>query len=163
MNSKKVMVICLACSLALSNSVYAMGRNMNIENTNSFYYLSNYDATGENNIGDVKDKVDANNIILDSSSTNYIEQGQQFKVELEENISTGYSWDYIIDNDGIELVNEESIQENNAPGIVGAPYKKVWTFKANSSGSYNMSFSKARPWEKDVAPIESVEYVIDVE
>ncbi|BCN29328.1 protease inhibitor I42 family protein [Anaeromicropila herbilytica] len=88
--------------------------------------------------------------------------GEEFNIILSENGSTGYSWAYKIDHQGLELTNEDTINTNSDSNIVGAPYDKVWTFKAKKAGEYTITFSYSRPWEKETPPINTVTYNIVV-
>jgi inhibitor of cysteine peptidase len=93
---------------------------------------------------------------LVEGKVNTINKGSQFAVVLEENASTGYSWEYTADKKAITLNKEESIVDK-----VGAPTQKMWTFEANKSGTYKIEFTYARPWEKATAG-KTVEYTVKV-
>ncbi len=84
-----------------------------------------------------------------------------FKVSLEENGSTGYLWSYTVsEENAINLISEESF--SFSPGAVGAPVQKVWTFEALKPGKYTLLFAYSQPWDKDTAPIETVQCEIYV-
>lgn len=57
---------------------------------------------------------------------------------------------------GVNLVNTKT--EN----AVGASTQSSWTFCANKTGTYNIRFTYARPWEKKASDVKSVEYKIKV-
>ncbi|SDF55367.1 inhibitor of cysteine peptidase [Fontibacillus panacisegetis] len=89
--------------------------------------------------------------------------GESFKITLEENTSTGYSWSYKSDSDAIQLIAENSEAPSQTdPPMMGAPSQKTWTFKADKKGTYTLKFSYARPWEKDVPAVETVTCTIKV-
>lgn len=87
---------------------------------------------------------------------------ESFKVSLEENGSTGYSWSYTLsEENAIKLISEECFT-SYAPGISGAPSQKVWTFEALKPGKYTLLYEYRRSWELDIAPIETVQVDIYV-
>lgn len=57
--------------------------------------------------------------------------------------------------------NGSKTEINNEP-ICGAPYQKIWNFKATKAGTYKIEFSYARPWEKNTPPAKTEEYTIEV-
>jgi len=93
---------------------------------------------------------------LVEGKVNTICKNQKFFITLEENASTGYSWNYKKSAKTIKLTNEETL--NN----VGEPTQKMWTFEAKKSGTYKIVFTYARPWEKKNSDSKVVEYTIKV-
>ena len=99
-------------------------------------------------------------------------------VELEENASTGYSWQYFIENeDMLSFDSDKTILDNTNPALVGAPIKHEWKFKALEKGTTSIKFAYLRSWEiedtenldrkslwdmKSEAAIDNIEYIIDV-
>lgn len=83
----------------------------------------------------------------DTLSTIYAIPGDMITVELEENPTTGYSWN-ISYSEGLELKNDSYIEANNAEGIVGASGAHQWTFEVIDSGEQNISAVYMRPWEE---------------
>jgi predicted secreted protein len=90
-----------------------------------------------------------------------VQQDSKFSISLQQNASTGYSWSYKANTDTIKLVDQKTI-DNNPKGLVGAPTKGVWTFKANSSGKYEIVFSYSRSWEKNKKAAKTIKYQITV-
>ncbi|MNW55336.1 Chagasin family peptidase inhibitor I42 [compost metagenome] len=89
--------------------------------------------------------------------------GEAFKITLEENTSTGYSWSYTSDSDAIRLIAENSeAPAQTDPPMMGVSSQKTWTFKADKKGTYTLKFSYTRPWEKDVPAAETATYTIKV-
>ena len=92
--------------------------------------------------------------------------GQLLAVELASNASTGYAWE--IEADGAPVLAPASVpapvsSETQAPPIVGAGGVSRWRFKAVQPGTTEVRLVYRRPWEKDVAPVETVRYRVRVE
>ena len=87
--------------------------------------------------------------------------GQQFKVELDANRSTGFQWELgkPIDAAVLTLVETRYEQAPNAsPGEGG---KEVWTFAAVAPGWAKIQLLYRRPWE-EMAPARILVYSVDV-
>ncbi|MDR2658988.1 MAG: protease inhibitor I42 family protein [Spirochaetaceae bacterium] len=92
------------------------------------------------------------------------EQEQEVVIELAGNRTTGYSWTYTMEPDGIvqEISSEyRSISgtENNA----GAGGFFIFVFKTVKPGVTELRFSYARPWENETAPAKTAVYVVTVD
>ncbi|MFD1888219.1 protease inhibitor I42 family protein [Paenibacillus wenxiniae] len=93
--------------------------------------------------------------------------GKTFDIKLEQNDSTGYSWTYKADAQ-LELVKaaEQTTASNSKSKdgdmIVGAPTNKTWTFKATKPGTYKITFTYEREWQKGDKPAETVVYTVQV-
>lgn len=69
-------------------------------------------------------------------------------VALEENPSTGYTWSYTADKEGVlKEVNSEFIDENTDENIAGAPGKRIYTFEAENDGTVTLTFEYKQDWE----------------
>ena len=69
-------------------------------------------------------------------------------VTLESNATTGFQWELASISDQSVLEKESNTYE--APeetGMVGAPGKEVWIFKALQKGTSSISMDYSRPWE----------------
>ena len=89
--------------------------------------------------------------------------GDNFVIRLKSNPTTGYSWSYVDDESGIVKKVSNEYERDQANGnLVGSGGIEVWTFKAIKKGSLILKFQYARPWEKDVPPIEETNYQITV-
>ncbi len=64
--------------------------------------------------------------------------------------------------DGVSGATTKNTTDQNLAICVGAPVDKEWTFKADKAGTYKITFTYQRPWEKGVAPIETKTYTIQV-
>ncbi|MGC9384854.1 MAG: protease inhibitor I42 family protein [Kosmotogaceae bacterium] len=87
------------------------------------------------------------------------EVGDNLLVVLEENPSTGYTWEYEISNTGVvSLKNEKTLHKAERPG---APATKQWTFNALSEGCALIEFKLHRSWE-NTRPVEEHYYIVNV-
>ena len=69
-------------------------------------------------------------------------------VTLESNQTTGFQWELTSISDQNVLEKQSNTYE--APedtGMVGAPGKEVWTFKALKKGTSTISMEYSRPWD----------------
>lgn len=87
------------------------------------------------------------------------EIGDNLLVVLEENPSTGYTWEYEISNTNvISLKNEKTLHKAERPG---APATKQWTFNTIDKGCALIEFKLHRSWE-DAQPVEEHYYAVNV-
>jgi inhibitor of cysteine peptidase len=77
-----------------------------------------------------------------------VSAGGSFKVSLESNATTGFSWPEQAEI-GNTAVVEQKDHEYLAPtsDLMGAPGKEVWTFKALTKGTTVIAMEYSRPWE----------------
>lgn len=103
-------------------------------------------------------------IRISETSENTIKSGEEFQVILEENITTGYSWSYVIsDESGIEAIEEKVLEEDIEEEVLGAGGNKLWTFKALKNGSYQIEFTYRQSWVDPSPEDTKVIYKIIVE
>lgn len=74
-----------------------------------------------------------------------MEKGELITIRLEENPTTGYSWNMSF-TDGLEIIKDEFIPSTDT-GLVGAGGVHEWTIRTNSSGQYHVLGIYKRPWE----------------
>ena len=92
--------------------------------------------------------------------TNEVTLGTIFTVTLEENASTGYTWQYLVLGDGIMEKNKEiSVDKSDK---VGAPSKVTWTFQAVDEGYSTIIFRYFRSWEGKESAVDYKAYNISV-
>jgi len=81
-----------------------------------------------------------------------VEQEEVFKVSLKGNPTTGYSWTLENANDlkGVELVNDEFVQDNEGKNLDGAGGAFVFTFRVTETEELSsLKFVYQRPWETE--------------
>jgi len=69
-------------------------------------------------------------------------------IELEENVTTGYTWHYKIKNENIIIYDSDSISTPKTD-VPGAGSKHTWYFKAIKKGNTRLIFQYYRAWEKE--------------
>ncbi|MCX7047938.1 MAG: protease inhibitor I42 family protein [Candidatus Sumerlaeota bacterium] len=96
-----------------------------------------------------------------SGQTVTLEVGQQLRVRLKGNPTTGYSWsDPKIEGAAVESAGKpEYVTDNakrpDAQRLVGAGGEFVFTFSAKKEGTSKITLEYRRPWEKETPPIKT--------
>jgi len=80
----------------------------------------------------------------DNGKTITVRAGDTFKVRLDENPTTGYSWNLTVGS-GLQVVGDRYLP--NATGLLGSGGYHEWTIMALRPGTYNVSGIYKRPWE----------------
>jgi inhibitor of cysteine peptidase len=90
--------------------------------------------------------------------------GQQVVITLKGNPTTGYRWSVAgLSSNTVEQVGEVEYRRDEAgKGIVGRGGVFVATFQVVRAGKTTVRMEYRRPWEKDVAPIETFAVILDV-
>lgn len=96
-----------------------------------------------------------------------IEVGNKFSTTLSQNITTGYSWQYAIEDETVlGLVSEKDVldvkQNEGETGIVGSGSQHTWDFIGLKSGTSKIIFKYLRSWEVENPPAKTIEYSITV-
>lgn len=80
--------------------------------------------------------------------------GQEFAVTLEGNLTTGYTWEMVSEQGAlVEQVGEAEYESES--DLVGAGGHVTLNFKALNPGNQTLELIYHRPWEVDVAPIDT--------
>lgn len=79
----------------------------------------------------------------DNGKTVTVNDGSTFKIKLDENPSTGYSWNESY-SAGLTLIDSKYIQGASMPGAGGT---HLWTIKASQKGEQQFTAIYNRPWE----------------
>ena len=88
--------------------------------------------------------------------------GQVLVVELDSNVTTGYSWSVAELPGGVLEQDGEAVytQPERNQGLVGAGGVETLRFKAVKAGDGALKLAYRRPWEKDTLPAE--EFTVNV-
>lgn len=104
-----------------------------------------------------------------SPTTQVVNVGKTVSITLDENITTGYSWHYSIENnDLIKLDSENSqgsetnSQNNSKPNLVGAGSKHTWNFRGEKQGTTKIYFKYYRSWEGEKSATKMGEFTIKI-
>ncbi|MFI5779419.1 protease inhibitor I42 family protein [Nocardia sp. NPDC051570] len=93
-----------------------------------------------------------------------VRAGQQVKVSLAANPTTGYQWQLReLDQAIVKQADEPDFRPDPNPGNrVGVGGTSVWTFTAVAAGSTTLTLGYLRPWEQGVEPSQSFTVTFDV-
>ncbi len=80
----------------------------------------------------------------DSGKAITVKSGETFTVKLDENPTTGYSWN-LTAGDGLRILNDRYVAHNT--GLVGSGGYHIWTIQATKAGTYQVAGVYKRPWE----------------
>lgn len=97
-----------------------------------------------------------------SSQSITVKKDRNFVIDLKSNPTTGYSWALLknIDKRFVRIMGSKYIPYKT--GFTGSGGKEIWTFKALSKGKTSLVFGYKRSWEKDIPPIETKKFIIDI-
>jgi len=86
--------------------------------------------------------------------------GQEFKIVLESNASTGNQWLMArpLDDRMLKLLGTE--YKRGRPGTVGASGNEVLSFRALGEGKTQIHLKYAKLWEKDAAAVFTTNFVV---
>jgi len=91
----------------------------------------------------------------DNGKTVEVKAGDQIVIALEGNPSTGYTWEAKdLDASMFQQVGETEFKSSN-PGLIGAGGTLTLTFKTLKAGTSALTLIYHRPWETDVAPVNT--------
>lgn len=90
-----------------------------------------------------------------------IRQQQEFTVTLPANPTTGYTWS-VADSNTIHIQAIETVKYTAHSKKIGAGGDQEFRFKATEPGTSTLKLIYHRPWEKDVAPVDSFTVTIEI-
>lgn len=82
----------------------------------------------------------------DNAKTVSMPQGTVFRVSLEGNPTTGYTWNATL-SDGLELLDSDFATYEHTEGMVGVGGTFSWDVVAKETGTQTFSAIYMRPWE----------------
>jgi inhibitor of cysteine peptidase len=89
--------------------------------------------------------------------------GQEFKLTLRYNATTGYQWQLAKPADEALLKLTSSEYKRPESGRIGAGGEQVWTFKTYATGKTELELHYLRPWEKGTPPARTTNFVVVIE
>ena len=100
----------------------------------------------------------------DNGKTVNLNVGEMLVVRLASNPSTGYSWETKgLNTQILEQVGDAVFESpDTPPDLVGAGGTMVLTFKALQPGTTTLTLVYHRPWETDVAPLQTFSVTVTV-
>lgn len=93
-----------------------------------------------------------------------LRKGQKLKLSLDENASTGYSWEYksIPDTDVLKETATWTQYPDVPEGWTGAPGKRYWTYKALNAGNTTIDLWYIQPWLSEPVPAQTFTLGVNV-
>ena len=103
--------------------------------------------------------------IKSANDTVKLQKSDVMIVELAENPSTGYSWEFVSDNENVvKIISKKTVYPKVKKGEMqkcGAPGTAVYKLKAQNPGTAKILGIYVRPWEKE-KPIKTYNLTIIV-
>lgn len=90
-----------------------------------------------------------------------IEENGVIVLKLEENPTTGYSWNLTVP-EGMSLVGDEFVIAPEDEGLVGAGGIHEWELRADTEGAYSIFAIYKRPWENITGEEETFIMTVNV-
>ena len=97
---------------------------------------------------------------LSAGAKNTLNAGDTGVVMLKGNPTTGYTWQYKIDDESIVKLDTESSVPDS--GLIGAGSTFDWNFKALKPGTTTITFKYYRTWEGEASALQTAEYTVTV-
>ncbi|MBV6397356.1 MAG: hypothetical protein HFACDABA_02970 [Anaerolineales bacterium] len=100
--------------------------------------------------------------ISDAGKTIEVAAGNEFKIVIESNPSTGYHWDLIgeLDENILQFVSTE--YRADEPVLPGSGGREAWTFQAVAPGEATIVLGYYPPSNDTVEPAQTVTFTIVV-
>ncbi len=95
-------------------------------------------------------KVEVKSTLAQEGKSNNIEVGQKLRIELDANVTTGYTWKWTnkdSTNNLVKLIKEEYIADK--PVMAGSGGTRVYTFEGVKKGKETLTFLHSRSWQKE--------------
>jgi inhibitor of cysteine peptidase len=101
-------------------------------------------------------------VTADDNGTNItVKQGENFTVKLQENPSTGYSWQLNV-TEGLSILSDEYIQDPAPEGYTGVPGNHTWIIQAMEPGNQTVDGIYKRPWENTTGTEDNFTIAVEV-
>jgi len=117
---------------------------------------------GDNMHLTMKEKFDLLQKEIDTGFPIHLKIGDAYEVILEENPTTGFSWNATITN-GLRIIDDRFVSDENQDQMKGgAGGEHYWKLKAFSQGNQTFSATYHRPWEplSDVNPSYNLRFLV---
>lgn len=98
----------------------------------------------------------------DTNETIEVDVEEEFAVVVKSNQTTGYKWMFAKPLDNTILKFKGSEYKAPDTDLIGAGGEEIWMFKAISEGTAMIVLKYVRPWEKDMYPLESKTFIVEV-
>ncbi len=101
-------------------------------------------------------------VVLKTGMDNKLSVGEIAQIMLTGNPTTGYSWQYTIDDTSMLELSSDAYRSDATGDEDGAGGTYTWDFRALKAGTTTITFKYYRAWldESDAAPEDKVEYTV---
>ena len=98
-------------------------------------------------------------IDINGKSTMYA-PSQNFSLELDANFDGGYQWFCNISNASVVQLDSTSFRSKSGQQIDGGLAVETFYFRTINRGQSIISLNECRGWEKDIPPINTVQFAV---
>jgi inhibitor of cysteine peptidase len=92
-----------------------------------------------------------------------VDAGKTFTIKLEENPTTGYTWEYEISDENVVALDKDDYSPDDKTGqLTGSGGVKSYIFRALKAGAAEIAFSLMPP-DMDAEPTETIVFKITVQ
>ncbi|WP_252228981.1 protease inhibitor I42 family protein [Clostridium sp. ZBS15] len=92
----------------------------------------------------------------------YVASGKVVEINIEGNPTTGYTWNYEFNTDGIIKEEWKDYKQDNVDSeIQGAGGTYTWKFSAVKEGTTKVTFKYYRPWENEILETKTYIFTVD--
>jgi inhibitor of cysteine peptidase len=92
-----------------------------------------------------------------------MEVGDKIRVKLCSDATTGFRWQYDINNENILKEEDHDFIEPEGDDLAGAAGQEVWTFEAVEKGTTEVRMEYSQPWEGGVKAEWTYTFTVTVE
>lgn len=92
----------------------------------------------------------------------YVVPGDDIKVMLRSNATTGYSWTVVPASAAGHVTVDKGTYVSPSTRLAGAPGWQVFHVKVQRGGKVSLQFAYARPWEKNVKPVRTYTLPLEI-
>lgn len=96
-----------------------------------------------------------------SSETIELGPGDQIRVSLEENPTTGFQWN-MSSTDGLNLIDDQYVMDEHEEGMVGVGGTHFWTFEISGTQTQQITAVYKRPWENMTGEEQRFELTVKI-
>jgi len=98
--------------------------------------------------------------IANNNETQTIPQGSIVEIKLDENPTTGYSWN--LTAEGLNVTTDEYKQNEAPEAMVGVGAVHTWEMTAENKGTFKVEAVYKRPWEETTGDEETFTLTLDI-
>lgn len=99
-------------------------------------------------------------ILTEGVTSGTVAPNKAFAVALEEDVSTGYLWQWDAEDSAIASVLDTRYQPESEDSEAGAPGTHIWAFKISETGEYTLDFTLVAP-DGGVGNVQSMTVTVE--